>query len=66
MKDWKIHNWREGIWLSDKQFDAHALIECIDPDWRDHGFLTPHTAIDFYAEDMTQKEFMAHVKESNG
>ena len=57
-----MDNWRENIWVSDNEFCPYALIECIDPDWKDH-FITPHTAIDFYAEYMDQDKFLKKVKE---
>ena len=56
-------SWREKIWASDNEFCPYALIEYIDPDWKDH-FFTPYSAIDFYAEFMGQDKFMKAVKES--
>ena len=58
-----MNRWRENIWATDKEFDVDCLAELMDPDWRDH-FITPHMAIDFYAEFMPKREFDAYVKES--
>ena len=55
--------WREKIWSSDNEFDAYCLAEYLDPDWKDH-FITPHTAIDMYAEYMDEAKFWKKVKAS--
>ena len=43
--------------------DQYVLIECIDPDWRDHFIDTEH-ALDFYLSGISPRELSLLIRES--